>query len=164
MAETLDDEFMKPVAVPPKRPPTSEQAAHAVGVVMSIAAEAKERHAIDASGPWGKRRPRVAQRGQCVAAGREKKSIFAWLSTTQVVETWLGENDFSRFFLTTAEADQSPSPLEVARPRYQPVGEQPPRQTSHGARSQWKSGVEAGALLGRPVLPNEVARKQVTRK
>jgi hypothetical protein len=35
-------------------------------------------------------------------AGREKKSTFGGLSTTQVVETWLGENDFSRFFLTTA--------------------------------------------------------------
>jgi hypothetical protein len=40
--------------------------------------------------------------GGVSGAGREKKSTFAGLSTTQVVETWLGENDFSRFFLTTA--------------------------------------------------------------
>src|SRR5579872_4196175 len=51
MADRLDDEFMKPVAVPPKRPPTSAQAAQATGTVMSIAAEASERHATDANGP-----------------------------------------------------------------------------------------------------------------
>ena len=50
MAEMLDDAFMKPVVVPPKRPPTSAQAAQATGTVMSIAAEAIERQATDANG------------------------------------------------------------------------------------------------------------------
>ena len=52
MADKLDDEFMNPVAVPPKRPPTSAQAAQATGTVMSIAAEARDRHATDVNGPW----------------------------------------------------------------------------------------------------------------
>jgi hypothetical protein len=40
-------------------------------------------------------------------AGREKESSFSGSSTAQVVETWFVENDFGRFFLTTAEALRS---------------------------------------------------------